>query len=233
MVILRDLVPEDAPALQRVYRGASVRYTTGRALTLGEAHDRIRAALAGATERPRRQWTWAIVIDGELIGRIALRRRTPVMGSLSYILREDTWGHGHATEAARRVARFAFTATVTGQMVKLTEYDAYLWAGDTQQGRVSRAVKAILGPWCKRTVCPLPRAGPRLHCLRAAAGAVCCVDWRPGWAYLLLALPPCPLLLTPASLRFSALPGPTASGSRSGCKPSTGCEAVKLCGPGR
>lgn len=32
------------------------------------------------------------------------------MGTLSYILREDTWGNGYATEAVRYVVDFAFTA---------------------------------------------------------------------------------------------------------------------------
>ncbi|MEU1801160.1 GNAT family N-acetyltransferase [Streptomyces sp. NPDC019937] len=109
MVTLRALTPDDAPALQRIYSGASVRYTTGRAFTLREAQDKIRAALARAAEKPRRQWTWGIVVEGELIGRIALRRRTPAMASLSYILREDTWGNGYTTEAAKRVVQFAFT----------------------------------------------------------------------------------------------------------------------------
>ncbi|MFD0167950.1 GNAT family N-acetyltransferase [Streptomyces decoyicus] len=69
----------------------------------------MRAALARAAEKPRQQWTWGIVVEGELIGRIALRRRTPVMATLSCILREDTWGNGYATEAAGHVVQFAFT----------------------------------------------------------------------------------------------------------------------------
>ncbi|MGR3935311.1 GNAT family N-acetyltransferase [Streptomyces sp. BRA346] len=109
MVTLRDLILEDAPALQRIYSGGSVRYTTGRACTLGEAQDKIRTALARAAENPCQQWTWGIAVDGELIGRIALRRRAPVVASLSYIFREDTWGNGYATEAANRVVQFAFS----------------------------------------------------------------------------------------------------------------------------
>ncbi|MCZ2526978.1 GNAT family N-acetyltransferase [Streptomyces sp. HB2AG] len=111
MVTLRDLTPDDAPALQRIYSGASIRCTTGRTLTLGEAQNRIRAALAGAADKPRQRWAWGIAVGGELIGRIALRRRTPAMATLSYILREDTWGNGYATEAAERVVRLAFTTT--------------------------------------------------------------------------------------------------------------------------
>ncbi|MGP4003573.1 GNAT family N-acetyltransferase [Streptomyces sp. 8N706] len=110
MVTLQDMTPDDAPALQRIYNGASVRYTTGRTLTLDEAQNKIRTALARAAETPRQQWTWAITAESDLIGRIALRRRTRYMATLSYILREDTWGNGYATEAAKHVVQFAFTA---------------------------------------------------------------------------------------------------------------------------
>lgn len=31
------------------------------------------------------------------------------MGTISYILQEDSWGHGYATEAANQVVSVAFT----------------------------------------------------------------------------------------------------------------------------
>ncbi|MFJ1550133.1 GNAT family N-acetyltransferase [Streptomyces sp. NPDC088246] len=109
MVTLRALCPDDAAALTRVYSGASIRHTTGKPLTLDQAHEKIRAALARAAETPRAQWSWGILDEAVLIGLIALRRRTPSMGTISYILREDTWGHGYATEAAHQVVSVAFT----------------------------------------------------------------------------------------------------------------------------
>ncbi|WP_406286904.1 GNAT family N-acetyltransferase [Streptomyces sp. NBC_00209] len=84
MVTLRALRPDDATALTRVYSGASIRHTTGRPLTLGQAHEKIRAALARAAEAPRAQWSWGI-------------------------LRADTWGHGYATQAVHQVVSVAFT----------------------------------------------------------------------------------------------------------------------------
>ncbi|MFD5067595.1 GNAT family N-acetyltransferase [Streptomyces sp. NPDC058369] len=109
MVTLRALAPGDAAALTRIYSGASIRHTTGKPLTLDQAHEKIRAALARAAETPRAQWSWGILHEDELIGLISLRRRTPAMGTLSYVLREDTWGHGYATQAARQVLSVAFT----------------------------------------------------------------------------------------------------------------------------
>ncbi|WP_369780183.1 GNAT family N-acetyltransferase [Streptomyces sp. R33] len=67
------------------------------------------SALARAAETPRAQWSWGILAADEMIGLIALRRRSPVMGTISYILREDTWGNGYATNAATQVVAFAFT----------------------------------------------------------------------------------------------------------------------------
>ncbi|MCY0921096.1 GNAT family N-acetyltransferase [Streptomyces sp. H27-H1] len=110
MVTLRALCPDDAAALTRVYSGASIRHTTGKPLTLDQAHEKIRAALARAAETPRAQWSWGILAADEMIGLISLRRRTPSMGTISYILREDTWGHGYATQAAHQVLSVAFTA---------------------------------------------------------------------------------------------------------------------------
>ncbi|MFD7631122.1 GNAT family N-acetyltransferase [Streptomyces sp. NPDC059851] len=71
--------------------------------------EKIRSALARAGETPRAQWSWGILAADEMIGLIALFRRSPVMGTISYILREDTWGNGYATNAAQQVVAFALT----------------------------------------------------------------------------------------------------------------------------
>ncbi|MGW8701861.1 GNAT family N-acetyltransferase [Streptomyces eurythermus] len=106
MVTLCALALDDAPALTRIYSGASIRYTTGKPLTLDQAHDQIRTALARAAETPRAQWSWGILHESDLIGLISLRRRTPTMGTISYILRDDSWGNGYATH---QVVTVAFT----------------------------------------------------------------------------------------------------------------------------
>ncbi|MFJ2915413.1 GNAT family N-acetyltransferase [Streptomyces sp. NPDC087228] len=45
-------------------------------------------------------YVFGIDVDGDLIGIIRLRA-TDGTGHLAYILREDTWGNGHATAAVR------------------------------------------------------------------------------------------------------------------------------------
>ncbi|MFF4935087.1 GNAT family N-acetyltransferase [Streptomyces griseofuscus] len=130
MVTLRALALDDAPALTRIYSGASIRHTTGRPLTLNQAHEKIRAALARAAETPRAQWSWGILHEDDLIGLISLRRRTPAMGTISYILREDSWSHGYATHAAHQVVTVAFTTA------GLTRLEAMHHPDNPASGRV-------------------------------------------------------------------------------------------------
>ncbi|WP_137994119.1 GNAT family N-acetyltransferase [Streptomyces vilmorinianum] len=112
MITLRPLVPDDAPALCRVYSGASVRFTSGKSLTADQAEDKIRAILAAAEATPRDLWTWGVVVAGELIGCVGLRPRSATMATISYILREDAWGHGYATKAVANL--LAFSCTLPG-----------------------------------------------------------------------------------------------------------------------
>ncbi|MFC0601103.1 GNAT family N-acetyltransferase [Streptomyces palmae] len=130
MVTLRALTLDDAPALTRIYSGASIRFTTGKTLTPDQAEVKIRTALAGASEDPRSQWSWGILAEGEMIGLIAVRRRAPGMGTVSYILRDGTWGNGYATEALHQVVAFAFTTT------GLARLEARHHPGNPASGRV-------------------------------------------------------------------------------------------------
>ncbi|MFF8993255.1 GNAT family N-acetyltransferase [Streptomyces sp. NPDC014983] len=107
---------DDAPAVQRVYSGESVRFTHGDGyrMTVVDAHRRIIEALARVCEIPRMRWDFALLVADDLIGVIALRVREPGRGTVSYILRQDAWGQGYATEAVRRVVAFAFTRVDLG-----------------------------------------------------------------------------------------------------------------------
>lgn len=148
MVTLRALCPNDAAALTRIYSGASIRHTTGKPLTLDQAHEKIRAALARAAETPRAQWSWGILDEAEMIGLISLRRRTPSMGTLSYILREDAWGHGYATQAAHQVVAAAFTTASLNRLEAMHHPDnpasgrVLIKAGFTHTGTSDRQADA-------------------------------------------------------------------------------------------
>ncbi|MFJ3650628.1 GNAT family N-acetyltransferase [Streptomyces murinus] len=113
MLTLREVTLDDAPAVQRIYCGASVRFThrNGYRMTPEDAHRRVTEVLHKAREKPRTVWDFAIAIDGDMCGLITLRASGPELGSLSYILRHEVWGRGYATEAVRDIVAFAFAHT--------------------------------------------------------------------------------------------------------------------------
>lgn len=118
MVTLRRLPPDDASAVARIYSGASVRFTHGEdyrmtvedaAMRLKKIHDQDHAV-------PRTHWSRGITVAGDLIGIIKSRKHSPDLATLSYILREDTWGHGHATDAVRQFVPLVFAEAAVARL---------------------------------------------------------------------------------------------------------------------
>ncbi len=97
---LRELTGQDADAVRRIYTGRAVTDMWFGQMTGGQAHDYVREALASSRASPRTLHVLGIDLDGDLIGVVRLRT-TGGTGHLAYILREDTWHHGHATAAVR------------------------------------------------------------------------------------------------------------------------------------
>jgi hypothetical protein len=54
---------------------------------------------------------------------------------------------GNQSKSGKLTRQFNFSATTTGETVKLTEHDDHLWAGRDQQEKVSNAVRAVLATW--------------------------------------------------------------------------------------
>ncbi|MFD7592348.1 GNAT family N-acetyltransferase [Kitasatospora sp. NPDC059812] len=111
---LRGLRPADAPAVRRIYSGRSVADLWFGQMTAAQAHDYVREAQEADAHRPRTARVLGIDVHGDLIGIVRLRI-TGHTGSLSYILREDTWGHGYATTAVRRFLAHHRTPRVTAE----------------------------------------------------------------------------------------------------------------------
>ncbi|MGW8557124.1 GNAT family N-acetyltransferase [Streptomyces tubercidicus] len=111
MIELRELTMDDAPALQRIYSGASLTYIERRALGIDEAVDLLTTTLTCARAEPRTLWAFGIAADDDLLGMVRLQCRTERHASLSYLLREDSWGRGYATQAVADILRRAFTTT--------------------------------------------------------------------------------------------------------------------------
>lgn len=89
------------------------------------------------------------VDDGESLLQ-ALHREVEEETGLTVAAVGDYLGHfDYLSKSGRKTRQFNFTATGTGEMVKLTEHDDHLWAGPAQQDRVSSAVRTVLATWRK------------------------------------------------------------------------------------
>ncbi|MFD9812884.1 GNAT family N-acetyltransferase [Streptomyces sp. NPDC059080] len=111
MTELRSLAPGDAPAVQRIYSGASVAFTRHRDMSAEEAAAYVETAMAQARATPRERWCFAIILGDDVVGLVKFRERERGHATVSYLLREDTWGNGYATEALRQTVTYAFTRT--------------------------------------------------------------------------------------------------------------------------
>ncbi|MEU2366522.1 GNAT family N-acetyltransferase [Streptomyces noursei] len=111
MITLRALVPGDASAVQRIYSGASITFTRGHNMTREEASTFVSTAITQARETPRERWCFGVAAGDDLLGLIKFRDRGAGHATLSYILRQDSWGRGYGTDAVRQVIGYAFTAS--------------------------------------------------------------------------------------------------------------------------
>ncbi|MFI0716202.1 GNAT family N-acetyltransferase [Streptomyces inhibens] len=78
-------------------------------LTTDEALTLVANSLTCARALPRDRWAFGIAVDDDLMGMVRLQCRTEKHASISYILHEDSWGRGYATQAVAVMLRFAFT----------------------------------------------------------------------------------------------------------------------------
>ncbi|MFF7992421.1 GNAT family N-acetyltransferase [Kitasatospora xanthocidica] len=107
MIALRELTPDDATALQRIYSPESTRFLGRGPMDAAEAGRAARAATAAATRSPRTAYILGLDVDGDLLG-IAKLHLPRSFASVGYILRANAWGKGHATEAVRGLLVLGF-----------------------------------------------------------------------------------------------------------------------------
>ncbi len=97
----------DTAALQRIYSRESTRFLGRGPMGAAEARRVAHDAAASTIQCPRPVFTLGLDLDGDLLGITKLHLDRPV-AALSYILRADAWGKGHATEAVRRILALGF-----------------------------------------------------------------------------------------------------------------------------
>ncbi|NEA19998.1 GNAT family N-acetyltransferase [Streptomyces halstedii] len=105
---LRLLTPADGPAILRIYSGASVTFLERRAMTAREAEEYVATVRQRTGAVSVAQYVFGVEVAGDLVGVVKLGRRPGGQGQVSYVLREDCWGRGYATQAVQQLIAFAF-----------------------------------------------------------------------------------------------------------------------------
>jgi RimJ/RimL family protein N-acetyltransferase len=155
-LLLRGWDPEDVDFVFDLYSrwdvqrfiGVEPRVMTDRA----EAVARVERLRSLALPAPRGIWAVTRQDDGRLLGALLLKD-VPASGGtppgpsgdveIGWHLHPDAWGHGYATEAARRVLRHAFAGGLD-RVVAVTHPDnaasqrVCLRSGMTSEGRTDR-----------------------------------------------------------------------------------------------
>ncbi|RLU96856.1 DNA mismatch repair protein MutT [Streptomyces griseocarneus] len=138
--LLNDLVRAgERDGIEKTVVGAVITDSDGKVLLL---HRQADDYLGGLWELPS-----GGVDPGESLVA-ALRREVVEETGLVVTAVGDYLGHfDYRSGSGRKTRQHNFAATVTGEVVVLTEHDAHLWADEEQQSRVSSAVRAILDTW--------------------------------------------------------------------------------------
>ena len=119
-LLVRPWLRDDAEAALAIYGAGEVTRWLTPAMGRVDDLDGMRSVLGGWVEEqetmppPRGRWAVQRRDDGELIGGLAIRLLPPFKEDLelSWQLRPEAWGHGYASEAARELARWAFTQEI-------------------------------------------------------------------------------------------------------------------------
>lgn len=130
MIVLRLLSADDAPAVRRVYSGAAATFLGRSAITTQEAEEYVARVRGRSGADPVGQYVLGVDVAGDLVGITKLGHRPDGHGRVSYALREDRWGQGHATRAVEELVTFAFTT------VGLDSLGAKHHPGNPASGRV-------------------------------------------------------------------------------------------------
>lgn len=112
-LVLRELVPEDAPAVYAIESDINVaRYQSRRLADLAEAEEYVAGSIVAGMAVPRLIYDFAVTLRGDdaLIGRCGMKRGDfePREAMIWYVLAPAHHGKGYATEATRALIAFAF-----------------------------------------------------------------------------------------------------------------------------
>jgi RimJ/RimL family protein N-acetyltransferase len=119
-LLVRQWVREDAEAALAIYGAGEVTRWLTPAMGQVDDVEGMRTVLDVWIEEqptqmpPRGRWAVQRLEDGAVVGGLVIRLLPPFKEDLelSWQLRPDAWGQGYASEAARELARWAFTQDI-------------------------------------------------------------------------------------------------------------------------
>jgi RimJ/RimL family protein N-acetyltransferase len=110
-LVIREIRHDDEPAVHHYGSDEEVtRYLTWGPNSPTDTTAYLKRVAIEAGREPRTSFTFAVAtLEGELIGvaNLAISEEAST-GELGYVLARESWGHGYATEAARRLIDFGF-----------------------------------------------------------------------------------------------------------------------------
>lgn len=148
-LLLRPWQSADADVAHAIYGANEVTRWLTPAMERVNDLDTMRSVLDSWIEEqhtmpaPRGRWAVLQQESGQVIGGLAIRLLPPFKEDLelSWQLRPDAWGHGYASEAARGLARWAFTQDIdelfavarpnNGRAIATARRVGMEWVGET------------------------------------------------------------------------------------------------------
>lgn len=126
---LREMTPDDFPALCAMLRDPEVMYAYAHAFSEAEARQWLDRQLQRYREDGFGLWAVTLKTEGglpgEMIGQCGLTRQDcpPVSRErvleVGYLFRKSRWHQGYATEAARACRDYAFTVLDAGEVFSI------------------------------------------------------------------------------------------------------------------
>jgi ribosomal-protein-alanine N-acetyltransferase len=121
-LILREFVPEDADALERVLSDPDTMRYYPAPLDRAGVEDWIARNLRRYQRDGHGLWAIDLKSSSEMIGDCGLTLQEvdgEPLPEIGYHLRRDAWGHGYATEAARACKDYGFAQLKTDVLISL------------------------------------------------------------------------------------------------------------------